>query len=233
MSDETTRQKSALIIGASRGLGLALAEELWSSGWGVIATKRDAAPELEALVARTSGAVETALFETSSREHTQRLQQELSGRKLDVLFINAGISLAKEDTAASASETDFIDMMMTNAFHPVRVMEELGHLVRPDGLIAFMSSELASIENNPGVCDLYSSSKAALNMLVKCYAARRPHDSRGVLLIAPGWVRTGTGGEDAILSIEESIPHVAQLLDANLGKPGLRFVDRFDQRIDW
>ena len=233
MTDETTRQKTALIIGSSRGLGLALAEELWTRGWHVIATRRAVAPELEALVARSSGAVEAALFEIASRDHTQKLQETLTGRKLDVLFINAGISLAKEDTAASADEADFINMMMTNAFHPVRVMEALRHLVRPDGLIAFMSSELASITNNPGVCDLYSSSKASLNMLVKCHAARHLHDSRGILLIAPGWVRTGTGGEDALLSVEESIPHVARLLNANLGKPGLRFVDRFDQQIDW
>ena len=70
-------------------------------------------------------------------------------------------------------------------------------------------------------------------MLMKCFAARRPQDSRAILLIAPGWVRTGTGGDEALLSVDESIPLVASLLEANLGRPGLRFVNRFDQPVAW
>ena len=233
MSDDGGRQKTALIIGASRGLGLALTEELWSRGWRVIATRRDEAPALQALAACSAGAIELARIDITSLADARGLQVSLSGQELDLLFLNAGISLAKEDTASSADEADFIAMMMTNAFLPMRVMEMLEHLVQPRGVIAFMSSELASIETNPGVCDLYASSKAALNMLVKCHAARRPNDSRAMLLIAPGWVRTGTGGDEALLSVDESIPFVANLLEAHLGRPGLRFVDRFDQTIAW
>ena len=233
MSDDGVRQKTALIIGASRGLGLALTEELWSRGWRVIATRRDDAPALQALAGRSAGEIELARIDIASLADTRDLQVALSGRELDLLFVNAGISLAKEDTVSSADEADFIAMMTTNAFSPMRIMEMLEHLVRPRGVIAFMSSELASIAANPGVCDLYASSKAALNMLVKCYATRRPQDSRAILLIAPGWVRTGTGGDEAPLSVDESIPFVASLLEANLGRSGLRFVDRFDVPIAW
>ena len=233
MSGDGDRQRTALIVGASRGLGLALTEELWSRGWRVIATRRDDAPALRALADRSAGEIELAQFDLTSLADARDLQAALSDRALDLLFLNAGISLAKEDTALIADEADFMVMMMTNAFLPMRVMEMLEPLVQPNGVIAFMSSELASIQSNPGVCDLYASSKAALNMLVKCHAARRPKDSRATLLIAPGWVRTGTGGDDALLSVGESIPFVVSLLEASLGRPGLRFVDRFDQPIAW
>ena len=233
MSNAVARQKTALIIGASRGLGLALTEELWSRGWRVIATRRDDAPALHALAGRSGGQIELAQIDIAELAHATDLKAALSGRQLDLLFVNAGISLAKEQTASSADEADFIAMMMTNAFAPMRVMEMLEPLVIPQGVIAFMSSELASIATNLGVCDLYASSKAALNMLVKCHAARRPADTRAILLIAPGWVRTGTGGDEALLSVDESIPFVANLLEANLGRSGLRFVDRFGEPIAW
>ena len=233
MSSADANQRTALIVGASRGLGLALTEELWSRGWRIIATRRDVAPLLQALAARSGGEIKLQCLDIADPAGLQKLDGALSGRKLDLLFINAGISLSKDDTALSADGADFIEMMMTNAFLPMRVAETLDHLVQPNGTIAFMSSELASIADNQGICDLYAASKAALNMLVKCFAARRPHDSRGTLLIAPGWVRTGTGGPDALLAVEESIPFVASLLEANLGTPGLRFVDRFNQTISW
>jgi len=226
-------QKTALVIGASRGLGLALTEELWSRGWRLIATRRDAAPDLQALADRSAGGIELARIDIANLKDVRALQSSLDGRRLDVLFVNAGISIAKEDTASTADEADFIAMMMTNAFYPMRVMEMLEHLVRPDGVVAFMSSELASIGTNPGVCDLYSASKAALNMLAKCGAQRRSDGSPVTLLVAPGWVRVGTGGAEAHLSVEQSIPFVANVLEASLGTSGLRFVDRFGVSIPW
>ena len=227
------KPRTALVIGASRGLGLALTEELWSRGWRLIATRRDAAPDLQALADRSAGGIELARIDIGNLEDVRGLQSTLAGRQLDVLFVNAGISIAKEDTASTADEADFIAMVMTNAFYPMRAMEMLEHLVQPDGVIAFMSSELASIGTNPGVCDLYSASKAALNMLAKCGAQRRPDGSPVILLVAPGWVRVGTGGAEAHLSVEQSIPFVANVLEASLGTSGLRFVDRFGVSIPW
>jgi len=94
-------------------------------------------------------------------------------------------------------------------------------------------SDRRSITRNDGFWDMYASSKAALNMLMKCYTAHRPDDRRAKLLVAPGWIQTDMGGSDATFTVEECIPQVADMLEKNHGKPGLRFVDRFDRTLPW
>jgi NAD(P)-dependent dehydrogenase (short-subunit alcohol dehydrogenase family) len=101
------------------------------------------------------------------------------------------------------------------------------------GVIAVMSSVLASVFRNKGRWDLYSASKAALNMLMKCFASRRPDDPRAMLLVAPGWVRTEMGGQEATYSIEESIPEVVNTVERSRGRSGLRFVDMRGRRLPW
>ena len=124
-------------------------------------------------------------------------------------------------------------MMLTNALSPVRALDFLSDLVPAGGILAVMTSELGSITNSTGSWQLYSASKAALNMLMKGFVARHPNDRRAIILVAPGWVRTEMGGRDALLSVEESIPLVVDMLEANRGKPGLRYLDRFNKPLPW
>jgi NAD(P)-dependent dehydrogenase (short-subunit alcohol dehydrogenase family) len=227
------RKSTVLVVGASRGLGLALAEEWCGRGWHVIASVRTGSNELHALGCRYPGSLEIENVDIDKAETVRALRARLDGRQLDVLFINAGIARAIEATPVSVCEQDFLDMMLTNALSPVRALELLGDLVPADGLIGVMTSELGSIANGSGFWQLYSSSKAALNMLMKSFAAHRPDDPRALLLVAPGWVRTEMGGGDAKLSVQESIPLVADMIEANRGKPGLRYLDRFNQPLPW
>ena len=95
----------------------------------------------------------------------------------------------------------YVRMMVTNALSPMRVIESLQTLVPPDGTIAAMSSELGSVSDNlDGGWEVYRASKAALNMLMRSFAARHLDDPRTLLLTAPGWVRTDLGGPQARLS---------------------------------
>jgi NAD(P)-dependent dehydrogenase (short-subunit alcohol dehydrogenase family) len=89
-----------------------------------------------------------------------------------VLFVNAGICRASEKTPSTVDEQDFIDMMLTNALGPMRFVELFEGLVPASGVLAVMSSQLGSITGNAGRWELYSSSKAPLNMLMKSFAAR-------------------------------------------------------------
>lgn len=226
-------QQTALVVGASRGLGLALTEEWLTRGWRVIATTRGASAGLDGLMARFPALLEIERADIVQAKSVRELGARLRDRRLDVLFVNAGIARSNDKTPVDVAEQDFIDMMLTNALAPVRTVELLDTLVSPDGVIAIMTSELGSIANSTGFWPLYSSSKAAVNMLMKAYAAHRPNDPRALLLVAPGWVRTDMGGDEASLSIQESIPLVVDMIAANVGRPGLRYVDRFNEALPW
>jgi NAD(P)-dependent dehydrogenase (short-subunit alcohol dehydrogenase family) len=148
--------------------------------------------------------------------------------------VNAGVSLGFADTVATVSTEDFVRLMVTNALAPLRAIEALQGLVPPTGTIAVMSSVLGSVaENEHGAWEVYRASKAALNTLLRSFAARHVGDPRTLLAIAPGWVRTDMGGPSADLSIEESIPRVVDLVTRETGKPGLQYLEYQGRRIAW
>jgi NAD(P)-dependent dehydrogenase (short-subunit alcohol dehydrogenase family) len=214
-------QSTALIVGASRGLGLALAEEYCRRGWHVIATSRGPSTGLDTLARHYGYALEIMNVDINNLPSVQNLRTHLDHRSLDVLFINAGICKAHELNAAQVDERDYLDMLLTNALAPTRVLELFHDRVSPQGVVAVMSSELGSIANSNGFWQLYSS------------AARHPDDTRALLAIAPGWVRTDMGTQNAALSIEQSIPPVVDLVTRKAGVAGLSFVDRLGSELPW
>jgi NAD(P)-dependent dehydrogenase (short-subunit alcohol dehydrogenase family) len=226
-------KKTIAIIGASRGLGLALAQEYCARNWNVIATARGKSAGLDALRERYPAALEIEQVDIVDLASVRALRERLSPRKLDTLFINAGICKANELTPTAVIDQDFLDMMLTNALSPMRVIEVFHDLVAENGVIAAMSSEIGSITNSSGFWELYSSSKAALNMLMKAFSERHSDDPRALLLVAPGWVRTEMGGEEATLEISDSIPLVVDMVERNAGIPGLRFTDRHGEVLPW
>jgi NAD(P)-dependent dehydrogenase (short-subunit alcohol dehydrogenase family) len=124
--------------------------------------------------------------------------------------------------------------MVTNALSPLRAVEILGDLVHPSGTIVVMSSGQGSVANNErGGYEVYRASKAALNTLMRSYAARHASDARTLLLLAPGWIRTDMGGSAAPFSIEESIPVLIDTIEAQRGKAGLQYIDRQGRPVPW
>ena len=58
-------------------------------------------------------------------------------------------------------------------------------------------------------------------------------EARALLLMAPGWVKTGLGGPNAVLEISESIPPLVDTIDAQHAVPGLQFLDRHGEPVAW
>ncbi|GAA2309994.1 SDR family oxidoreductase [Nonomuraea roseoviolacea subsp. roseoviolacea] len=231
MSATTDRQ--ALVLGASRGLGLVLVGELARRGWRVIATTRSDGADLRAVADASDGRVTTETLEMTSPEQLGALRERLAGRRLDLLFVNAAID--RGDLPVHEVPTGmFTEVMITNALSPLRALEALRGLVAPGGTVAVMSSEQGSITRNtePGY-ELYKASKAALNQLMRSYATRHAGDRQTKLLIDPGHNRTRLGGPDAPLDPQESIPAVVDVLEAQAGAPGLRFLDRHGETVPW
>jgi NAD(P)-dependent dehydrogenase (short-subunit alcohol dehydrogenase family) len=177
---------SVLIVGASRGLGLAIAEEFLKLGWRVVGTVRSAPTKLHGLAEKTSGRVEIEILDISAPDQVASLRARLAGRSFDVLFVNAGVTNNPEETIADVTTDEFVRVMVTNALSPMRVVEALQDLVPPAGLIGVMSSGQGSVANNTvGMREVYRGSKAALNMFMRSFAARHAGDKRAMVLMAP------------------------------------------------
>ncbi|USX52802.1 SDR family NAD(P)-dependent oxidoreductase [Lentzea sp. HUAS12] len=226
--------RTALVVGASRTLGLALAAELLRRDWHVIGTVRgDQRTGLHDLADVSEGRLTVEHLDITAPDQITALRDRLTGHDLDLLFVNAGIAHANVPVSEVTTES-FTEVMVTNALSPLRVVEALGPLVTETGTIAVMSSRQGSITmNTNGGHEVYRASKSALNQLMRGYAARHADDKRTLLLVNPGWVRTGLGGPGAVLEVEESIPGVVDTLEARAGEGGLHFVDYENQPLPW
>lgn len=236
MSTAST-SRTILIIGASRGLGHAMAAEFLKKGWNVVGTVRGGTSRtlLHDLEDEYEDQVEIEVLDICEPNQLAALSQRLSGRVFDMLFVNAGTTNRDvSETIGEVSTEEFIHVMVTNALSPMRVVEELEQYVSPTGLIGLMSSGQGSIGNNhKGMRELYRGSKAALNMFMRSFATRHAESLRAMVLMAPGWVQTDLGGPDARFTIEESVPNQVNVLLSQQSKPGLEYVDFLGRTIPW
>jgi NAD(P)-dependent dehydrogenase (short-subunit alcohol dehydrogenase family) len=227
--------QTALIIGASRGLGLGLAREYLGRGWHVVGTVRGSVrTALHDLADRSGGRLQIETVDINQPAATAALRARLADRRFDLLFVNAGVSHDPAETIAQVTDETFIQVMVTNALSPMRVVERFESLVPSHGAIAVMSSGLGSVANNKdGGWEIYRASKASLNTLMRSFAARHASDPRSLLVIAPGWVRTDMGGPDAALDVETSIRGVVDTITAWSAKPGVHYLNYQGQMVPW
>ncbi|MDR3437235.1 SDR family oxidoreductase [Telmatospirillum sp.] len=227
---------TVLLVGASRGLGLAMAAEFLKKGWNVVGTVRGSARTgLHDLADEHAGRVEIGALDITEPDQIAALHDRLSGRSFDILFVNAGTANRNQDeTIADVSTDEFVRVMITNALGPMRVVEGLQDLVSANGLIGVMSSGQGSISNNEkGGHEVYRGSKAALNQYMRSYAARHAGESRALVLMAPGWIRTELGGMNAPFTVEESVPKIVDVLVSQQEKSGLQYLDREGRTVPW
>ncbi|UAJ09747.1 SDR family oxidoreductase [Glacieibacterium megasporae] len=237
MTPDTTKPtlSTILLVGGSRGLGLGMATEFTKRGWHVVATVRgETRTQLHELADAHPDCVEIEIVDIAQPDQIAALRDRLVGRQFDMLFVNAGTANMQDEIAGEIATDEYARVLVTNALGPLRVIEACRDLVHADGLIGVMSSGQGSITNNTnGLHEVYRSSKAALNQLFRSYAARYADDSRALVLIAPGWIRTQLGGPKAPFGIEESVPLIVDVLLGRQGQPGLAFLDRNGNTVPW
>jgi 3-oxoacyl-[acyl-carrier protein] reductase len=176
--------KSALVTGASRGIGRAIAAELARAGASVVVGYRSGAEEAEALAAEIGGRAIQA--DVSSAEDAARLVEE-SG-DVDILVNNAG--LTRDGLLARMSDDDWRTVIETNlssVFYTCRAVTR-PMMKKRSGSIVNISS-IVGVHGNWGQTN-YGASKAGIIGFTKSLA--RELGSRGVRanVVAPGYVKT-------------------------------------------
>ena len=227
----TKSDGTILLIGASRGLGLGLAGEYLKRGWKVIATARSpgSAAGLTELAGKHDGQLRIEAADVAAPNAGTRLAEALAGTHLDVIFVVAGQNAGGWGAAYEAAPDVAANQFMVNSFAPPAVAEALLGLLKPGGTVVFMTSILGSLANANGTAELYSATKAALNMLAIGFAARHPE--LRVVLMHPGWVKTDMGGAGAPLSVETSVAGMADVIPG--AKVGLQYIDYKGLKIAW
>lgn len=105
----TTNRGTVLLIGASRGLGLALAQQWCHGGCHVVATVRSPQrTRLHDLAEAHGGAVEIETVDVTEPAQIAALRRRLSARTFDLLFVNAGVTNEPEGTVAETSTDEFV-----------------------------------------------------------------------------------------------------------------------------
>lgn len=227
-----TRTPSALVVGASRGLGLGLAAELLARGGRVVATVRD--DDGEAALTALDGADRLTVLraDVTSEADAARLAERVVG-PLDVLFVNAGVMGPRDLLTAGWDEIDHV--MRTNAFGPARLAWALMDKVRDGtGVVALMSTGMGSIQDNTsGGFDVYRASKAAQNMLARSLSLAGRDRGLTVLSVNPGWVKTDMGGDAAAIDVSTSVRGIVDQLERHAGAGGHHFVGWNGRELPW
>lgn len=227
--------KAILIVGASRGIGLGLVQEYLARNWQVIATVRNLeAPALQALSEGAEGRLRIEVADIDHPDDFRVLCSRLGQAKVDVIFLVAGISGPVDAPIHDVLPEDAARVFLTNAYGPVTAAERLLPLLRESGIVAFMSSRLASMAlNTNGTWETYRASKAALNALVQCFYFRHKQEAVSCVLLAPGWVRTDMGGPEADIDVRTSARALADRIAERVGETELVFLDHDRDVLPW
>lgn len=226
---------SVLLVGASRGIGLAMAEQFLAKGWHVTGTVRSEQTPLHALAGIWPRQLQIEILDMCDNLQLAALDARLNGSQFDMLFVNAGTTNRDpSQTIGEITTEEFIQVMTTNALAPMRVLEKLEKHTHSRALLGVMSSGQGSITNNiNGQRELYRGSKAALNMFMRSFAARQADTERALVSMAPGWIRTALGGPQAPLTLEETIPSLVNVLLEKQARPGLEYLDFKGNTVPW
>lgn len=228
---------TALITGATRGIGYAVAHQLAQAGQRILLTGRDrdtAARAAQVIQADTGGEVLPQKLDVADAESCRALLDALrqSGEKIDILINNAGIF---PDFGAGFFDVDEATIraeMEVHFFGAWRLTRELlpGMLARGHGRIVNLTSGYGTSGMGTGMT-AYRAAKAAVNALAQIAAAEARGDVK-VNAVDPGWVASDMGGEQAPRTPAEAAADVVHA--ATLGADGPNGVLLRHQRpADW
>ena len=223
---------TALVLGASRGLGLEFTRQYLAEGWTVFATHRS---EDDRIRLRDLGA-NTLRLDVMQVAEVAGIAWQLDGERLDVAVMNAGVYGPRTSSPRQPpGDADFDTVMRTNVLAAMRIVPVVAPLLAPArGTLAFVSSRMGSIaEAGAAYGMLYRVSKAAVNMVAKLAHVEHAPLGVRVLSLHPGWVRTDMGGPNADVAVSDSIAGLRRVIADTGAFPGGCFYDYRGQSLAW
>jgi NAD(P)-dependent dehydrogenase (short-subunit alcohol dehydrogenase family) len=220
---------TALILGASRGIGHELARQYKADGWRVIATARQ--PDDLAALSRLG--LEAHELDVTSADSIAGLAWKLDDEKIDVAWLVAGVFGPRNDSFPTEQEFDTV--MHTNVLAAMRILPVVCPLVAASrGKLGVLSSRMGSVaERTSASGSLYRASKAALNSVLK--DASLTWGPQGATLVAfhPGFVQTDMGGPAAPLTPETSVAGLRKTLAGASASANGTFLNYDGTPIAW
>jgi 3-oxoacyl-[acyl-carrier protein] reductase len=188
----TLTNKTALVTGASRGMGRATALMLAAAGARVIVhygRNSDEAKTVVDQIRAAGGHADAVAADLAAPDGAHALAAQvrnLTGNRLDIIVSNAGIS--KAAPIESITVKDFDDLFAVNVRAPYFLLQQLLPSLVEGGSVVFVSSLGARAA--VGTLSAYAATKGAINTLVKYFAAALGPRGIRVNAVAPGVIDT-------------------------------------------
>ena len=214
---------TALIIGASRGIGLELVTQYAGAGWTVHGTTRSI--DQPGPVASIAGDITLHQLEVRSEKDLRQLRASLIDTPIDVLIHSAGVY----------RNTPRDEIMAVNAEAPIRIAEALLENVAASNLrrLALITSQLGARRGRTGSLGDYGDSKAALNDAFRARASEWAARGVRAIVIHPGWVSTDMGGASAPVSVHDSAWGIRNVMDSLTAEMHGRFWTWDGREHEW
>lgn len=227
--------QNILITGASRGIGLGMTQAYLERGARVFAVARTPYnPTLSTLIERYGAALTTIACDLNAADALARIGAVIGRTSLDRAVFNAGIYGPSAQDVSTISAEETAQLFLSNAIAPVRLAQALANRMTEQAVVAFMSSQMASVFLNRATeMPLYGASKAALNSLVRSWSRQLEPLPFSILALHPGWVQTDLGGRAAPVSVQASVAGLIASIEAYAGKRECAFIDYQGQPLPW
>ena len=211
--------KSFVITGGSRGIGLGLTQALLETEHMVIATSTEptSAESLMELKENYPEHLTILGFKADEPEGPLQLAEDIGKvtSHVDVLVNNAGVFESCD--LMDLRYNNVSEILKVNTVAPLILTKELSALLKKsnDAKVVNISSGMGSMEEFQWPENIsYCVSKAGLNMVTKALSENLKSDGIPVVSVSPGWVRTDMGGDNADLSVEESVEDLLPFIES-------------------
>ena len=224
--------RTAVVTGASRGIGSEFVVRLLDAGWCVYAGYRSDMHRLELIQNKN---LICHQLDVTDNDSINDFVKGIDGN-VDLLINNAGVPDGRWRNLKEIDDEWMLEVLNINSVGPVRMVKALYDKMSHDSMttVAMISSLMGSIDDcHSGRSYAYRASKTALNMLSVAMKKEAIEDNISFLILHPGWVKTRMGGEHAPVELTDSVQGMLDLIDSHDIENSGRFVQYDGVDLPW